>query len=155
MEEMQTEELARRIVASGKLIQELVYRSQSECLASTHTGKSCGDLSMPQYHALMIVRRRGRLTIGEMARLLRVSAPSTSTMVDRLVEKGCLQRMPDPDDRRRVVVSVAPEALKDIERVEDALTRAFSELLEAIGPETSRQWYDVLTRVTTVLEARD
>ena len=155
MKVMDTETMARDIVSGGRMINEMVYRSQSECLANAVHTRRCSDLSVPQFNAVLMVQRRGRISIGELAKLLFVSAPSASAMVDRLVEKGCLQRTPDPDDRRKVVVSVDAEALKDIERVEAAITRTFVALLEEIGPETARQWYEVVMRIKTVLESRE
>jgi DNA-binding MarR family transcriptional regulator len=73
-------------------------------------------------------------------------------MVDRLVEKGILTREHSVEDRRKVVVRVSPEAMEDIESVEETILRSFAELVEKIGPEITRKWCQVLERVKSVIQ---
>jgi DNA-binding MarR family transcriptional regulator len=73
-------------------------------------------------------------------------------MVDRLVEKGLLSREPSREDRRKVLVSVSPEALQKIDTIEESILQSFVDLVEKIGPKTARMWCQVLKRVREVQE---
>lgn len=143
-------EQARYIFTTGKVIHDRILKIQSQQLASG----SCdafGELSVSQLHVIRLVRKHGLLAMSELAELLAVSPPSASTMVDRLVDKGVLYREHSTQDRRKVVVRISPEAVKKIESVEANIIRLFEELVAQLGPETTRQWCQVLKRINAVL----
>jgi DNA-binding MarR family transcriptional regulator len=58
--------------------------------------------------AIDVIDRHGRLTAGELARELRLSPGAVTTIVDRLERAGYARRVPDPGDRRRVLIEVTP-----------------------------------------------
>lgn len=151
MTENETLAQARYIFTTGKIIRDHIFRVQSSHLAACGKSEALGELSIPQYHTIMVVRMWGQITMTELSAQLGVSPPSASAMVDRLVGKGILIREHSREDRRKVVVRISPEALKDIEALEDNILRSFVELVEKIGPETARKWCEVLERVKSVL----
>jgi len=152
MQENETLSQARYIFTTGKMIRDHIFRVQSSHLAACGKCEALGELSIPQYHTIMVVRTQGQITMTELSDRLGVSPPSASAMVDRLVGKGILIREHSLEDRRKVVVRISPEAQKDIEGVEDTILRSFVELVEKIGPETARKWCEVLERVKSVLK---
>jgi len=145
-------EQARYIFTRGKLIHDRVQRIVAEHLASGKGHRKFHDLSVAQLHVFMQVRHRGEVTIKELAKLLGVAPPSASVMVDRMVEKRILVRETSREDRRKVTVSVSPEAMEDIEKTEEAVLRSFVDLVQKVGPETTRKWCEVLGRIKSVLE---
>ena len=151
MQENEILSQARYIFSTGKLIRDRIFKVQTTHLAACGKSETLGDLSVPQFHAIMTVRTLGQVTMTELSDRLGVSPPSASAMVDRLVEKGILTREHSVKDRRKVVVRVSPEALKHIKGVEETIMRSFVELVEKIGPETARKWCEVLERVKSVL----
>jgi DNA-binding MarR family transcriptional regulator len=72
-------------------------------------------------------------------------------MVERLVGKGILSREHSTEDRRKVLVTISPHAIKRAEAIEASLLQFFVELVDKIGPETSQMWCDVLARIKSVL----
>ncbi|MBC8093224.1 MAG: MarR family transcriptional regulator [Pseudonocardia sp.] len=54
--------------------------------------------------------RQGPSTPGELARRVNLTSGAASRMVERLQEAGYVRRVPDPHDRRRVVVEPTPDA---------------------------------------------
>jgi DNA-binding MarR family transcriptional regulator len=109
---------------------------------------------MAQMNLLMNVRGRGELTLRELADLLRVSPPSASVMVDRLVERGLLLRERSTSDRRKVVIGLSPGADELLDTVEAQVLSAFVGLVEELGPDTARRWGEVLQKVEQVLESQ-
>jgi DNA-binding MarR family transcriptional regulator len=65
------------------------------------------DLSMREYDVLYTLSKcREPVRIGELHRHVLLSQPALSRMVDRLVERGLIERCPDPADRRGVRLSL-------------------------------------------------
>jgi len=62
-----------------------------------------GDVSMKEYDVLYALSKSaGPVRISDMHRRVLLSQPALSRMVDRLVERGLVERCPDDDDRRVV-----------------------------------------------------
>jgi DNA-binding MarR family transcriptional regulator len=56
------------------------------------------------YRALDVIDQNGRISAGDLARELRMSTGAVTTLVDRLERAGYARRVPDPEDRRRVLI---------------------------------------------------
>mgnify|MGYP000651644832 CR=1 FL=1 len=147
-----TVERARYIFTTGKLIHDRILRIQADLLALEGKRSAMGELSVAQIHVLSIIRQNGRVSMTELANLLGVSPPSASAMVDRLVEKKLLTRESNPEDRRKVVVSVTDMFMEAVGHLEDAILQSFVDLVDRLGPDAARQWCDVLGKVKQVLD---
>jgi DNA-binding MarR family transcriptional regulator len=145
-------EQARYIFTSSKLIRDRVLRNITGHNAVNARNGQFGELSLAQMHAVNVTRDRGQVTITELAEMLGVSPPSASAMVDRLVEKGILLREQSRKDRRKVVVSVSPDAVHTLENIEENILKSFVRLVEGIGPEMACRWCEVLKHVRDVQE---
>jgi DNA-binding MarR family transcriptional regulator len=77
-----------------------------EDLAAARLGISATDL-----RCLNAIENAGGLTAGELAREVGVTTGAVTGALDRLEKVGFARRGPDPDDRRRVRVTVTPEFL--------------------------------------------
>ena len=143
---------AWQIFTNGRKIHEWVFQLENRCLSKAGVGQAYGEFSFAQMRALKFVKSKGQVSITELAELLSVSAPSASTMVERLVEKGVLVREPDPDDRRRVIVTVSPDIAAVSEQIEKDMFGSFVDLVEKVGPELAEDWCRVTARVGEVLD---
>jgi DNA-binding MarR family transcriptional regulator len=75
------------------------------------------EVSFAQFHALVTLQEHGSLTLSELASLLGISAPSASSIVDRMEEHGFVSRQRDAFDRRIVHVSVSDKGRKVVEEM--------------------------------------
>jgi DNA-binding MarR family transcriptional regulator len=75
-----------------------------EDLAAERLGISPTDL-----RCLNAIENAGGLTAGELAREVGVTTGAVTGALDRLEKVGFARRGPDPEDRRRVRVTVTPE----------------------------------------------
>ncbi|MBI2359208.1 MAG: MarR family transcriptional regulator, partial [Deltaproteobacteria bacterium] len=88
-----------------------------------------GELSSSELFALSIVGRRGRCTMSELAKECGVALSSMTGVIDRLVDKRCVQRSrDDEEDRRRVFV----ELDKKGEKIYQALLESEMEMIIAM-----------------------
>ncbi len=115
-------------------------------------GKFPDNLSPPQIHMMITIKNMEECTISALAESLNVSAPSASTMVDRLVEKNALIRERSKNDRRVVVVQLSDSARAHIEHMEKAMLESFMKTIEKIGPELTEDWCNVIERVNAALQ---
>lgn len=60
------------------------------------------QMSVPQFRALLFVRRKPQVSISELADHLGLTRPTTTALVDKLVRSGWMVREGDVSDRRRV-----------------------------------------------------
>lgn len=61
-----------------------------------------------QWRTLAILRERGPLRIGELARLSRITQPGVTRLIGTMAEAGLVEREPDPEDSRAVRVAATP-----------------------------------------------
>ncbi len=141
---------ARLLLNFGKRMRDNVMSAFVQANSAAQ-GEVEHDLSPPQMHLMMQVKKSGEATISEIAEMLNVSTPSASTMVDRLVEKKSLIRERSKIDRRVVTVRLSKQALTHLEIIEQAMIEAFMAIIEKVGPELADNWCDVITRIEKVL----
>jgi DNA-binding MarR family transcriptional regulator len=61
---------------------------------------------------LDIVQLEGPVTAGRLAELTGLTTGAITTVIDRLEKAGFAHRVRDPNDRRRVLVEMDPEAMR-------------------------------------------
>jgi len=78
-------------------------------------------LSLPQYRLLSYLSR-GSSAASPAARQLATSRPSVTALVDGVVAKGLVSRLPDAADRRRITLALTPDGFGAVERADAAIT---------------------------------
>jgi DNA-binding MarR family transcriptional regulator len=98
-------------------------------------------LSAADHKALGLITRHGPLTAGELAHRTGLSPGAVTALADRLERGGHARRVPDPGDRRRVLLAAAtpPPGVAEI----------FAELRREMGAVMSR--YDA-AQIATILD---
>lgn len=75
-------------------------------------------ISMTHLHILWLLDHHGDLPMSRLADLLDVSLSNATGLVDRMEERGIVERVRVPDDRRVVLVRVAVEGVRVRDEVE-------------------------------------
>ena len=114
-----------------------------------------GDLglTMAQLRVIFILREYPGLPAGLLADRLRVSPPTITGLVDRLVRLDLVRRDEDPEDRRlarNCLTEKGRQVAGDLERT----SRAYmTEVFRRIGPEQLERLVDVLQLLSDAAEA--
>src|SRR5688572_13402577 len=66
------------------------------------------DVTVPQRELLVALNARGPLRPGYLAKAIGVSSASVTGILDRLEERGYIERVADPSDRRATSVRLTP-----------------------------------------------
>jgi DNA-binding MarR family transcriptional regulator len=93
-------------------------------------------LTIPQYFALVEIAQLGPgVTMGRVAEATQFPPSSMTSITDRLVEHGLVERGPHPTDRRAVVASITPAGEGLLRQVEEARRQDAVESLAGISDE--------------------
>lgn len=88
-------------------------------------------MPMPHFRVLKMLEK-GSLTVGELAQTSRVSAPTMSNTITVLANNGWVDRVADPEDRRKAYLQITESGralVREMEgHVTDLLAARFSEL---------------------------
>jgi DNA-binding MarR family transcriptional regulator len=92
------------------------------------------------------------LRVSDLARQLAVTAATASTLVDRLVERGLVERREDPQDRRQHRCRVSAAGQELLARFCEAARSQSSELLEVLS---DQELEAVLRGITLMIRAAE
>ena len=110
------------------------------------------ELTMPQLRALFALRRHGDSRMGIVANQLGTSLSTATGVIDRLVERGLVERWQDPADRRSNVCRLTPEGVDLAERLLTLRRREWGERLNGLTDEEAREAQRGLTILLEGLE---
>ena len=71
--------------------------------------QSLGGLTPSQTSVLFTLDNHGEMTMGRLAEQESITGPSATGIVGRLVDKGLVDRSPNPKDQRSALVSITPD----------------------------------------------
>ena len=99
------------------------------------TERAVGELglSLPQYRVLSLLDE-GSAAATALADHLAVSRPHVTAIVDALVERGWVERRPDPEDRRRVSHGLTDPGRAALASADEAVEARLAGLLGQLSP---------------------
>ncbi|GGO84004.1 MarR family transcriptional regulator [Nocardioides phosphati] len=95
-----------------------------------------------EFDVLAALRRAGgdyELSPGRLIKETLVTSGTMTNRVDRLAARGFVERLPDPNDRRGVLVRLTPEGREAVDGAFEALLSAERELLSDLPPKDHKQ----------------
>jgi DNA-binding MarR family transcriptional regulator len=91
-------------------------------------------VSMAQLHILYTLQRNGEMPMSRLAELLNVSLSNATGLIDRIEERGFVERTRVPEDRRIVKIRVTPEGLRMLDEIDALSDELLRDVLSRIGP---------------------
>ena len=114
-------------------------------------------VSMTHFHVMSLLDRHGEMTMSHLAELLDVSLSNATGLVDRMAERGLVERRRVEDDRRVVLVCVTEDGRQTMASLEvlrnDLLTRILGQLDRAQLERLARSLDDLRGAVASAIEA--
>jgi DNA-binding MarR family transcriptional regulator len=105
-----------------------------------------------QYWLLRLLRRRGALSIGELAEALGVTGSSVTTACKRLEKAGLVTRERQVDDERMVKVALTDQGSTRIESWEQLRRELLTRLLAPLDQDEQHTLQHLLERVLETAE---
>ena len=122
-----TKDLADAIIADFR-----ATMTQLKCASSERLLRE--GVSMAQVHIMYTVQRHGEMTMSQLADVLNVSDSNATGLVDRMAERGFVQRDRVPEDRRVVVVRVTEAGEQLLGEVDALSDEMFRSVLSRLDP---------------------
>jgi DNA-binding MarR family transcriptional regulator len=110
-----------------------------------------------EFDVLSALRRAGapyELSPGQLVTQTLVTSGTMTNRVDRLTARGLVERLPDPRDRRGVIVRLSPEGRATVDDALAGLLSRERELLAELGEDEHAQLSDLLRRLVLPFEPR-
>ena len=93
------------------------------------------DMTMPQIRTLHFLSR-GPQRMKDISDHLMRGMPSATSMIDRLVKKGYVERVPDPSDRRVVLCKITDSGTDMLDRFSRMGAVRFESIAESISDDS-------------------
>jgi len=126
-----TDLLARQILDVVPLVMRAIRKEMRSHRAS--------DLSIVQFRSLAHISHFPGSSLSDLADHLGLTPPSTSSLVDGLVERGLVSRRERETDRRRVSLSLTESGQALFDQARSGAQQRFSELFAGLSPEECAQ----------------
>jgi DNA-binding MarR family transcriptional regulator len=101
---------------------------------------------------LDVLEQRGPMTAGQLADAMHLSTGAVTTLLDRLERVGYARRVRDTEDRRRVLVELAPEVRERSNEFYEPLFEGTVRLLEGRSDRELERMIDFLEQGTAMAE---
>jgi DNA-binding MarR family transcriptional regulator len=112
-------------------------------------------LDWSEYKLLGLLTREGevyRSSPGKLARIMELSSGAMTNRLDRLEQAGLVRRLPDPDDRRGILVELTPDGKRVYEDAVGAQGRKESLVASALTVAEKKQLNALLRRLMIEFE---
>lgn len=106
-------------------------------------------LTVDQWRVLSTLNDHGALSMSELSSRTRITGPTVTRAVDRLVERALLYRNVDPTDRRRVLVLPAERGKAVCRSLGPPIAEAEQAGLSALSAAEARMLRRLLERLAT------
>jgi len=114
----------------------------------------CRGLSAAQVYALEILVWDGPLSLNQLAAYLFLDKSTVSRLVESLTRAGLIDRKPDTDDRRAVVLKPTQKGRRLCRQIQDDQVPRTKATIADLKPKERRLVIEVLERLTRELEER-
>lgn len=104
------------------------------------------DLSLPQWVVLSCIWREGPLPVGTLSKLLGTGMPATSRLIDRMEDRGLVQKKRDATDARVTVVDVT-ETGQSLDHLSQFFLEINETLMQGFTEPERVQVFDLLLRM--------
>ena len=101
-------------------------------------------MTLLQLSALHFISALAPVTLTDLAQALGTRPAATSAMVDRLTHAGLVCRTPDPQDRRRVQLTLTADAEPIVGDTDPGTARRLQAVLTGMSPQAHRHLIDIL-----------
>lgn len=105
------------------------------------------QLTPLQFAALVKLRDLKEVSQNHLGRLTAMDAATMQGVIKRLASRSLIKRRPDPDDRRRLIVSLSSEGYELVNSLVSSGSDVTAQTLEPLCPAERKQFLDLLTKL--------
>jgi MarR family transcriptional regulator, lower aerobic nicotinate degradation pathway regulator len=137
---------AERFVLDDQ-VAHLLRRAHQRASALFLSALAEAQLTPTQFFAMARLHERGKLSQNRLGRLAAMDPATIQGVIRRLHERGLIERLADPNDRRRMVLSLSPQGQEIVVGLLSGANRVGREILTPLSPEERATFVDLLKRL--------
>lgn len=140
MENISTPIISQKFIETLMLIHNNFYRQTKV------------PIPLNQFGVLMVVLTEDAVSITEISHILQISKQQMTTVIDKLVRNGLVQKQADINDRRRSVITLTPAGQKVIDNQNELVRERFSERIQRLSATEKTKLNDAITNFNQLIE---
>lgn len=140
-----------RIAALSWQVSEGLRRTSAYSVLFNEAVAERVGLNATDLRCLDFIGREGPLTPGRLAELTSLTTGAITGIVDKLEQRGFVERRPDPHDRRRVIVSARPDAPAGVGPLFASLAEAMEQLCSRYSAEDLETIVDFVEQLEPIM----
>lgn len=105
------------------------------------------QLTPAQFFAMARLHEMGKLSQNRLGRLAAMDPATIQGVIRRLHERGFIERLADPNDRRRMVLNLSPLGQQTVARLLRDANRIGGEILAPLDADEQRVFLGLLKRL--------
>ena len=113
------------------------------------------SMTQTQFLILVSLHSRGACTMSDVASHLRVSMPTVTGLVNRLVEAKYIKRSAHPQDRRQIIIDLTPKARVFLKQFQGIIAKRWTEVLNVLNDEELMQFYTIIQKLTHLMTRQE
>lgn len=140
------------------LIREIIFQIRRLMQAGEMYTKQLGkkhQISVPQLLCLLAVHENGPLAPSRIAKMIMVKSSTVTGIIDRLEQKGLVERSRTSKDRRVVTISLTETGERLAQNAPSPITEKIMEGLKRLTGSDLQQIVQGLKSLTALLDAED
>ena len=119
------------------------------------TGSSSYNLNKNQNKAILIIGGVGEIMPTTLGKCLDLQKGSLTSMIDALEREGLVSRKGDPEDRRKVLISLTEKGTVYRDWLTEELEKSYSEVLNRLTEEDIAVYQESLKIMLSILKKLD
>jgi MarR family transcriptional regulator, 2-MHQ and catechol-resistance regulon repressor len=131
----------------------VLARAMSSVQAHLQESVTRHDLTLTAFAILEVLYHKGPLLLGEVQRRILVSSGGVTYLVDRLTQKGLVERRECPQDRRARYAALTPAGTALIERIFPEHAACIEKAVSGLGLEEQRTATELLRTLGRAAES--
>ncbi|SFT74777.1 DNA-binding transcriptional regulator, MarR family [Selenomonas sp. GACV-9] len=109
-------------------------------------------IPLNQFGALMVIFTEEAVSISDISNILNISKQQMTTVIDKLVRNGMVQKAPDPHDRRRSVITMTAAGQKIIDDQNERVRLLFTQHIQQLDEDETVQLSQSILTFNYLLE---
>jgi len=110
-----------------------------------------GKMPHSYYHVLKLLAKSGDLPMSEIGRKVHISKSNMTSLIDKLVDKGLTERLPDQNDRRVINISITDKGKNILSDWRKYSNDEIKKNLSVLSDEDLEIFYDSVANIRDIL----
>ncbi|MGZ7043937.1 MAG: MarR family winged helix-turn-helix transcriptional regulator [Methanobacterium sp.] len=111
-----------------------------------------GQIPRSYYHVLGVLKKRGELPMSKIGNRVHISKSNMTSLIDKLVEDGLVERIPDKNDRRVINIKITDKGNDLLKNLRKHSNNEIKKNLSALSDEDMEKLYDSVENIKDILK---